>query len=437
MVNFDICVVKINVKLNNLDLNSPLNLNNIETVSGSGFFISKNLIITCYHVVKYAINIEVIYKLDDIYQARIKYIFPDDDIAIIELEKNINNILLLDFKMIKIKNFTKVYTIGYPMDSMNIIKTKGIISGFQQSYIQTDAAVNPGNSGGPLVIFDKHDKTYKIIGVNVSKISDAENSNFVVPSYRFIILLKAIIEKTCLTDQIVHKKPILLFHYQKLIQPKLRSILFKDNISKFNNIGVMISSLNKKNFLNKYLKIGDILLSINNNYIDYNGYVKLNLYPEKMALHNIGYWFLNNDVIDVEILSDGLLKKIKIKLEISNKNLMDTYCLPNYPEYYLNKKNLIFSIVTYEHISNLESLDISLVQRIMIANRYFDQKDLFTVYLSGLDQAIYQTDFTKYPIGDIIIEINDTSFNNYEEYMEIMKNDIYKIKTIQNRTFYI
>ena len=92
---FNNCVVKINVKKNDIDFNSPLNLNNIEEISGSGFFISNKLIVTCYHVIKYAINIEVLYKTTNIYNANIKHIFPDDDVAIIELTKEINDIILL------------------------------------------------------------------------------------------------------------------------------------------------------------------------------------------------------------------------------------------------------------------------------------------------------------------------------------------------------
>ena len=55
-------VVKLNVKVNEINFNSPLNTRNIISSSGTGFFITKKLILTCYHVVKYALNIEVLYK---------------------------------------------------------------------------------------------------------------------------------------------------------------------------------------------------------------------------------------------------------------------------------------------------------------------------------------------------------------------------------------
>ena len=65
------------------------------------------------------------------------------------------------------------------------------------------------------------------------------------------------------------------------------------------------------------------------------------------------------------------------------------------------------------------------------------QQDLFTVYLSGLENKIYEEEFNEYPLGDIIIEINDKTFNNYNEFINILNNDIYKIKTINNDVFFI
>ena len=42
----------------------------------------------------------------------------------------------------------------------------------------------------------------------------------------------------------------------------------------------------------------------------------------------------------------------------------------------------------------------------------------------------------KYPIGEIIIEINDKTFNNYNEFIQVTKEPIKKIKTIQNDIYY-
>jgi len=462
--NFANYIVKINVKQNNIDFNSPLNLNNIETVSGTGFFIDKNLIITCYHVIKYSLNIEIVYKTINTYLAKVKYIFPDDDIAVLEIDnEHVLNHQIMDLKILKnppkaSKN-NIVYTVGFPLSNINIVVNKGIISGFQNSYIQTDATLNPGNSGGPLVYFNKKQNKYKIIGVNVSKQVGAENTNFVVPTYRFLILLNKIYNFNNFNNfnhfkftNIIYKKTFLLFDYQKLKQLTHREIIFKKNYPELikKKIGIMITQLNHNYYLNKYFKITDILLSINNNCIDYNGFIKFNFFPEKILISQLGYWFTEKDILTVELLSYNdnsyKYKKINLQLQIINKNLIDYYYLPEYPEYYINKNNLIFSIITKQHYDDITNLNLTFKQTVNILSRYTNQKDLFTVYLVNLDNNIYKNNinedslkkkFNEYPIGDIIIEINDYKFNNYAEYMNIMKNDIYKIKTINNHIFYL
>ena len=43
----------------------------------------------------------------------------------------------------------------------------------------------------------------------------------------------------------------------------------------------------------------------------------------------------------------------------------------------------------------------------------------------------------NWPIGEIIIEINDMVFNTFDEFIKITKNKIIKIKTIENEVFFI
>jgi hypothetical protein len=62
-------------------------------------------------------------------------------------------------------NENMVLVLGYPLDSNHLKTSKGILSGFQDSFFQTDETLNPGNSGGPLIWNNK------IIGINVAKIT--------------------------------------------------------------------------------------------------------------------------------------------------------------------------------------------------------------------------------------------------------------------------
>ena len=91
-----------------------------------------------------------------------------------------------------------VYAIGNPIGiEFQRTVTKGIISGidrtikltenesYMEDFIQTDATINQGNSGGPLV-----NKNGELIGINTVKITEAEGIGFAVP----INIVKPILE---------------------------------------------------------------------------------------------------------------------------------------------------------------------------------------------------------------------------------------------------
>jgi S1-C subfamily serine protease len=415
-------VVQISVKKNKIDLNNPLNIYTIINTSGTGFFISKNEILTCYHVIENAQEIIIkIYKdeLDNIeIKGKVKCILPDDDLAIIYIENNNIDCIILDYKIIISKENNDVNTVGFPLNSSNLKINKGIISGFQDSLIQTDSTLNAGNSGGPLIMDNK------VIGINQSKmIGDASNVGFSVPIFRFFI------EKNNLNNKVI-KKPNLLFNYQTI----------KQGYDKFNlklkiNYGVLITKIHKSSILNKYgIKENDLLLSINHNKISKDGNIKFDFYPEKIILDDIGLWFSVGDKICISYYSKNKNEKIKkeIILEYTERNLIDF----NKEKYYYENNGLIFSIFTNYHLDNIDKLKINSTQKIKILNRIIDLDDIMTVYLSSLNYEKLK-DFTNYPIGDIIIEINNKKFNNLQEFKEIIKNPITNFKTIDNNIYFI
>lgn len=139
---------------------------------GSGFAIGENTIVTNAHVIG-DMNGTVIETIDG---KKIKaYVCLMDeslDIAILGVE----NIKLEPLKVgdiSKIKVGDDIYAIGTPK-SLDYTLTKGVISSKKRSmglhsYIQIDAAINSGNSGGPLL-----NNEGEVIGVNSMKVSDAE-----------------------------------------------------------------------------------------------------------------------------------------------------------------------------------------------------------------------------------------------------------------------
>ena len=430
-------MVKINIKSKDIDFNHPLNVFSTSNSSGTGFFISKHLILTCFHVVKDALNIDILYKQTNNITGKIKYIFPDDDLAIISITDTFDDINVLDFKIISTRQIGDVYTIGFPLSSTNIKITKGIISGYQGSLIQTDASLNAGNSGGPLVIMDTTDNTFKIIGVNVSKLSgDAEKTGFVVPIYRFVILK----EQMVTDESVVIRKPLFNFDYQKIIQKELKENIYRDALLiKYIKLqmGVRITLLSKTSYLNKNLKENDVIISINSRPVDSNGNVKFDFYPEKISIDDLGLWFISDNVVKFKILSPQTqtIRTEHIQLKYVKTNLLEYYSLDNYPSYFVENNGLILSIISRQHMKALKELNLQMSQIIQIFNRHLYQQDLFTVYLADLDISKINN-AVKYPIGEIIIEINDKTFNNYNEFIQVTKEPIKKIKTIQNDIYY-
>ena len=145
-----------------------------ETGVGSGFSIRENLIITNAHVVGNNKNVAINLYDDTTIKGKVVKSDIEKDLALIKIEKSLAP---LNTNEENINIGQEVYAIGAPKD-MPYTMTKGIISALdrklgQNTYIQIDASVNSGNSGGPLV-----DDSGKVIGIITLKANDAEGIGF-------------------------------------------------------------------------------------------------------------------------------------------------------------------------------------------------------------------------------------------------------------------
>ena len=155
---------------------------NTTTGSGTGFYnIENNIIITNYHVVAGCHRVSVEGQDKNRYLAKVIYVNQGKDIAFLQIEN-----LPKQTKDIKVyhDNETttrdKVLVLGYPY-GMPFTITEGIVSNPKQiingsNFIQTDAAINSGNSGGPLI-----NEKGELLGIITSKFSEADNMGFAIP----------------------------------------------------------------------------------------------------------------------------------------------------------------------------------------------------------------------------------------------------------------
>ena len=156
---------------------------------GSGFVVSKDgYVVTNNHVIDGADEIYVKFSNGREYRTKLVGTSPEVDIAVLKIDSNET------FKPLEFANSDQVQigqwsiAFGNPL-GLNDSMTVGIVSAAGRSslgieeienFIQTDAAINQGNSGGPLI-----DITGKVIGVNTAIYSQSGGSvgiGFAIPA---------------------------------------------------------------------------------------------------------------------------------------------------------------------------------------------------------------------------------------------------------------
>ncbi len=158
--------------------------------SGSGVIISPDgYIITNHHVIENADNISVLLPDQGRYDAELVGEDILTDLALLKIdETGLTAMPLGDSDQLRVGE--TVAAIGNPLGYFQQTVTAGIVSAlerqvrfpgsnFAYSFVQTDALVNPGNSGGPLVNLEG-----EIIGINTAKISlmGVEGIGLAIPS---------------------------------------------------------------------------------------------------------------------------------------------------------------------------------------------------------------------------------------------------------------
>jgi S1-C subfamily serine protease len=153
--------------------------------AGSGFVLDakEGLIVTNFHVVNGADGITVVAQ-DTVGSGKIVGASPCEDLAVVKIDDSDGLKTLKLGSQESLKQGEEVVAIGYPANASNedkLTSTAGVVSVVESSFrfdspdspqyanvVQTDAALNPGNSGGPLV-----DGKKELVGVNTAILTSA------------------------------------------------------------------------------------------------------------------------------------------------------------------------------------------------------------------------------------------------------------------------
>ena len=217
----------------------------------------------------------------------------DSDIAVIKTDVNFPMVQVEIGNSSDVRVGDKVLAIGNPYN-IGLSVTSGIISATGRDYgnpylelIQTDAAINPGNSGGALI----NEEGY-LIGINTkiySKTGSYEGLGFAIPSEKVFQIASELIKFGKVRNAWIGNfrvKPI-----------RLKNNLMALEIIEIGSDGPLIAA---------GINQGDIIIKINNKPSTWNNLTQ----SLKLAFPG--------DIIDLEVLNDGVQKLLSIKTEPIN-----------------------------------------------------------------------------------------------------------------------
>ncbi len=340
---------------------------------GSGFIISDDgIIVTNNHVIEGANEITVILYDETEFSAQLLGRDPKADIAVLKIEpgdKNLTSVNWGDSDSMRVGDWT--IAIGNPLGLGGTV-TAGILSAISRDigsgpyvkFLQTDASINRGNSGGPLFNIEG-----EVIGINTAIVSQTGGSiglGFAIPSNSANKIVKQLKEfgKT--------KRGWLGIQIQPVTED------FADSLGLSDQKGAFVSNVNPRGPSKEAgLEPGDVILKFNNQDI-----VRMSDLPRVVAESDVGsiayleVW-RKNKKINIEVILGELPGEVVT--ERSDNAIKDN----------LNK--------------NIKSLGITVIN-----------------HNKGVEVINIENENSNLLIGDVISEINRETISNTNSFANLV-----------------
>lgn len=344
-------VVKVHVSQRSPDFLRPWTKGRSQQSSGSGVIISGNRILTNAHVVLYANRVHVQgNQSSKRVLAKVVAVAPEVDLALLELNDDSffadKPALEISDELPKLKNTINVY--GFPIGGEQMSVTEGIVSRIECARIaytgvglrlQIDAALNPGNSGGPAVA------SGKIVGLAFSGIKTADNIGYVIAAEELTRFLNHINENGEYTG-----KRAMYDGTQTVENEALRDWLKLDD----DQGGLVVTSPYEDD---GPLKKMDVVTKLGDHELDRKGYVQI---TDDMKL-NYQYVIphLDNDgKVPATIIREGETMEIEIPVH-TGRELLIPVLAGDYPSYFIHGP-ILFTTPSQEFLKQIRYAAISL-----------------------------------------------------------------------------
>lgn len=408
-------VVKVFLTSREPDMRRPWTKQQPRDATGTGVTIEGKRILTNAHMVLHASRILIQpNESSDKLEAEIVAVAPGIDLALLKLKDetffDTHPAAPIDDELPKVGNKVKAY--GYPTGGNALSITEGIVSRIEYteySYdtlglrIQVDAALNPGNSGGPAIADDK------IVGLVFSGIPDADNIGYIIP----VEEIRAFLED--IKDGKHDGQPQIRESMQTFENPALREKL---GVGK--DVSGMIITKPSSDAADWPVKQWDIITAVGPHKVDNTGMVQVapnvrlrfDYYTPKLGA---------SGKLPLSINRFGKAMDIELPVWTDDKRLLP-HLGNSYPSYFIYGP-LVFSGVYSEHqrlSATLLSFRGSPILTRGFSTRKFEGEQLVTVCSPLLPHRItkgYDVDY--FPC---VAKVNGTPIKNLRHLVEVLRD---------------
>ncbi len=304
-------VVRIFATAQESDYESPWQASRPSSGTGSGVVVAPGKILTGAHVVADATFLQVQTSTHpDKFIARLAAVCHDSDLALLEVDDQIfleeTTSAQLGDELPELQD--KVSVVGFPVGGEEVSVTEGVVSRIElQRYahsdrwllaVTVDAAINNGNSGGPVFLDDE------VVGIAFQSLDDAENIGEMVPTpliHRFL-------------EGAQNRREVLVPGLGGTVQPLENATLRKALKMKPKHSGVRIRTVAAGNSGDGVLQVDDVLMSFDGYDIANNGTIRYDHNHRTGFLVLLGDHFVGEEV-EATILRDGVEMKVSLELE--------------------------------------------------------------------------------------------------------------------------
>ena len=405
-------LVKVYTSHQLFDYLSPWQYGQSANSTATGFIIDGERIITNAHAVLNSKFLQVRKEGDSKkYKAVVKFTSEEYDLALVEIEDKsfFNGTVPLKLGTLpEIQEKLTVY--GYPLGGDKLSTTQGIVSRMEHNTYtltnrkfligQTDAAINSGNSGGPVV------SKGKVVGVAFAGLNSADNIGYFIP----VNILNNFLED--IKDGKYDGPPLLGVEWLELESPSHRRMLgIEDKTG-----GILIKKVFKNSPFEGVLQKNDVLMKLDNYPIEYDGTIEFRK-NEKTDFSYVNQQKKYGDNLSYEIIRDKKTKTGQVKLEKKDiKYTVVTEVTIETPPSYMVYGGLLFEPLTSNYMAGVVEKLGSVYDR---EELYKDYKELVVlVRVLPFDVNLGYTDAEH----EIIVKVNGEKYKDFKDFAQKVKN---------------